>query len=144
MQTQQVVEESDNPQSDEVTEQENPITESAEELTTLTGTTSDTITLQIADLLFVETIGNYVKVCHLRDGKVRTDMLRATSKQMEEELSSFSKIVRCHRAFLVNLQQVEQIVSKSGNIQLIINHSHDNIPVSRSNVPAIKAAVMAK
>lgn len=144
MQTQQTVEESDNPQSDEATEQENPITESAEELTTLTGTTSDTITLQIADLLFVETIGNYVKVCHLRDGKVRTDMLRATSKQMEEELSSFSKIVRCHRAFLVNLQQVEQIVSKSGNIQLIINHSHDSIPVSRSNVPAIKAAVMAK
>ena len=124
--------------------QETLVAEPVEGLMTLTGTTSDTITLQIADLLFVETIGNYVKVCHLREGKVRTDMLRATSKQMEEELSIFPKIVRCHRAFLVNLQQVEQIVSKSGNIQLIINHSHDSIPVSRSNVPAIKAAVMAK
>lgn len=161
MQTQQntrpVVEESNNPQGEEAADhasaglsdqadslpnQESIDAESTGGLVTLTGTTSDTITLQIADLLFVETIGNYVKVCHLREGKVRTDMLRATSKQMEEELSSFSKIVRCHRAFLVNLQQVEQIVSKSGNIQLIINHSHDSIPVSRSNVPAIKAAVM--
>lgn len=151
MQTQLVVEESDYPQGEEAAEQagrqlqkESRVAEPAGGWVTLTGTTSDTITLQIADLLFVETIGNYVKVCHLREGKVRTDMLRATSKQMEEELSSFSKIVRCHRAFLVNLQQVEQIVSKSGNIQLVINHSHDSIPVSRSNVPAIKAAVMAK
>ena len=108
---------------------------------TLSGTTSEKIALNINDLLFIETVGNYVKVCHLRDGQVRTDMLRATSKQMEDDLQSYPMIVRCHRAFLVNLAQVEQIVSKSGSMQLIIKHSHDNIPVSRSNVSIIKAAI---
>ena len=39
-------------------------------------------------------------------------MLRATSKQMEEELHAYPMIVRSHRAFIVNLGQVEQIVSK--------------------------------
>lgn len=110
-------------------------------LVTLTGTTSENVTLIIADLLFVETIGNYVKVCYLRDGRVRTDMLRATSKQMEEDLRAYPMIVRCHRAFLVNLSQVEQIVAKSGSMQLIIKHSHDSIPVSRSNVSQIKDVI---
>ena len=108
---------------------------------TLTGITSEKITLSIDDLLFIETMGNYVKVCHMRDGRVSTDMLRATSKQMEDELRSFPMIVRCHRAFLVNLAQVEQIVAKSGSMQVIIKHSHDSIPVSRSNVTQIKNAI---
>ena len=111
------------------------------ETLTLSGTTSEKIALNISDLLFIETVGNYVKVCHLRDGQVRTDMLRATSKQMEDDLHHYPMIVRCHRAFLVNLAQVEQIVAKSGSMQLIIKHSHDNIPVSRSNVSQIKEVI---
>lgn len=111
------------------------------ETLTLSGTTSEKIALNISDLLFIETVGNYVKVCHLRDDQVRTDMLRATSKQMEDDLHNYPMIVRCHRAFLVNLAQVEQIVTKSGSMQLIIKHSHDNIPVSRSNVSQIKEVI---
>jgi hypothetical protein len=108
---------------------------------TLTGTTSDTIQLQIPDLLYIEAVGNYVKVFHLHDGQVQTDMLRATSKQIEEELQAYPMIVRCHRAFLVNLGQVDQIVSHSGSMQLIIKHSHESIPVSRSNMAQVKDAV---
>ena len=107
----------------------------------LTGTTSETVTLQIANLLYIEAVGNYVKVYHLQEGQVRSDMLRATSKQMEEELSGYPMVVRCHRAFLVNLQQVEQIVSKSGSMQLLIRHCHESIPVSRSNMAQVKQAI---
>ena len=108
---------------------------------TLTGTTNETVTLQVSDLLYIEAVGNYVKVYHLRDGAVRADMLRATSKQIEEELRDYPMIVRCHRAFLVNLGQVEQIVSHSGTTQLLINHCHESLPVSRSNMSQIKTAI---
>jgi len=119
---------------------------------TLTGTTNESVTLQISYLLYIEAVGNYVKVCHLcerprvGDGtsgirQVRTDMLRATMKQMEETLQDYPMIVRCHRAFIVNLDQVKQIVAKQGSMQLIIKHSHDSIPVSRSNVSLIKDAI---
>ena len=97
--------------------------------------------MNIDNLLFIETVGNYVKVCHLRDNQVRTDMLRATSKQMEDDLRDYPMIVRSHRAFLVNLAQVEQIVAKPGSMQLIVKHSHDSIPVSRSNVSQIKEVI---
>ena len=114
--------------------------ERVEELT-LTGTTNESVTLRISHLLFVEAVGNYVKVSHLRDDQVHTDMLRATMKQMEETLLGYPMIVRCHRAFLVNLGQVEQIVSHSGSTQLLIKHCHESLPVSRSNMSQVRAAI---
>ena len=107
----------------------------------LSGTTNESVSLDIANLLYIEAVGNYVKVCQLLDGNVKTDMLRATSKQMEENLQAYPLIVRCHRAFLVNLGQVEQIVSNSRTMQLVMKHSHDAIPVSRSNMSQIKEAI---
>ena len=114
--------------------------ERVEELT-LTGTTNESVTLQISHLLFMEAVGNYVKVSHLRDDQVHTDMLRATMKQMEETLQGYPMIVRCHRAFLVNLGQVEQIVSHSGSTLLLIKHCHESLPVSRSNMSQVRAAI---
>ena len=108
---------------------------------TLKGTTSESLTLEISNLLYIEAVGNYVKVCYLRDGEVRTDMLRATSKQMEEDLRAYPMMVRCHRAFIVNLGQVQQIVSRAGALQLLMKHNHDSLPVSRSNMAGIKAAI---
>jgi DNA-binding LytR/AlgR family response regulator len=112
-----------------------------EEAFTLTGTTNESVTLQISDLLYLEAVGNYVKVNHLNNGEVRTDLLRATMKQMEETLQDYPMIVRCHRAFLVNLGQVEQIVSHSGSTQLLIKHCHESLPVSRSNMAQVRAAI---
>ena len=105
---------------------------------TLTGSTNEKVMLSVSNLLYIEAVGNYVKVVHWLEDQVRSDMLRATSKQMEDTLQAYPMIVRSHRAFIVNLGQVEQIVSKSGSMQLVMKHSHDTIPVSRSNVVAIK------
>ena len=114
------------------------------EVITLTGTTNEAVTLIVAHLLYIEAVGNYMKVFYLRNGDVRFDMLRATSKQIEEKLHDYPMIVRCHRAFLVNLGQVEKIVSHSSSMQLLIKHCHDSIPVSRSNMSGIKEAIKGR
>ena len=82
-----------------------------------------------------------MKIYQLSEGQVCADMLRATSKQMEDDLRAYPMIVRCHRAFLVNLQQVEQIVSRAGTMQLIIKHCQESLPVSRSNMAQVKEAI---
>ena len=105
---------------------------------TLEGNTNEHVTLEISDLLYIEAVGNYVKVCQLQENDVHTNMLRATMKQMEDALEAYPMIVRCHRAFMVNLVQVEQISSNSRAMQLVMRHSHDAIPVSRSNVNKLK------
>ncbi len=109
---------------------------------TLTGTTSETVTLSVSSLLYIEAVGNYVKVYHLKDNEVRSDMLRSTLKQMEEALKDYASIVRCHRAFLVNIAQVEQVLSHAGSMQLQMKYAHDAIPVSRSNITQIKDAIL--
>ena len=131
----------DTPDATALSNQTSPPMERLVEALTLTGTTNESVTLQISHLLYIEAVGNYMKVCHLRNEQVRTDMLRATMKQMEETLQDYPMIVRCHRAFLVNLGQVEQIVSHSGSIQLLIKHCHESLPVSRSNMAQVKAAI---
>ena len=69
---------------------------------------------------------------------LRSNMLRATSKQMEETQHAYPMLERSHRAFMVNIGQVEHLVLKSGSMQLVMKHSHDTIPISRSKVAAIK------
>ena len=120
---------------------QNSVTSPIDSSLTLTGTTNESVTLQISHLLYIEAVGNYVKVSHLRDNQVHADMLRATMKQMEGTLQNYPMIVRCHRAFLVNLSQVEQIISHSGSTQLIVKHCHESLPVSRSNMSTIKEAL---
>ena len=105
---------------------------------TLEGTTNEHVTLDISNLLYIEAVGNYVKVCQLQGNEVHTNMLRATMKQMEDSLQAYPMIVRCHRAFMVNLGQVEQISSNSRAMQLVMRNNHDAIPVSRSNVNKLK------
>ena len=105
---------------------------------TLEGNTNEHVNLEISDLLYIEAVGNYVKVVLLHEGEVHTNMLRATMKQMEDQLQAYAIIVRCHRAFMVNLNQVEHISSNSRAMQLVMRHSHDAIPVSRSNYIKLK------
>ena len=107
----------------------------------LEGSTNEKVTLDISHILYIEAVGNYVKVCQLRDNEVHTDMLRSTMKQVEDNLQAYPMIVRCHRAFLVNLGQVEQISSNSRAMQLIMRHNQDAIPVSRSNIAQVKEAI---
>ena len=53
---------------------------------TLEGTTNEHVTLDISNLLYIESVGNYVKVCQLQGNEVHANMLRATMKQMEDSL----------------------------------------------------------
>ncbi len=104
----------------------------------LSGATSESVTLPVRDLLYVESVGNYVKICYLREGKVRSDMLRATSAQTQESLKAYPMVVRCHRTFLVNLVQVERFVPNDGNMQLVLRNCDVRIPVSRSHAAEVR------
>ncbi len=111
------------------------------ETITLTGSTSETVALSVSTLLYIEAVGNYVKVYQWRDEQLHSDMLRATTKQVEESLLPYPMIVRCHRAFLVNIGQIEHVISNAGSMQVVMKHSHDAIPVSRSNTQKVKTAI---
>ena len=130
---------------DETAAQEHPRASAmaAPTVITLTGSTSETVTLRVAHLLYIEAVGNYVKVHGWDGSQVHHEMLRATTRQIQQQLSPYPMVVRCHRAFLVNLAQVERIVTRAGAMQLVIRHCQDALPVSRSNMAQVKQAINA-
>lgn len=104
----------------------------------LSGSTSEAVRIKISDLLYIEAVGNYIKVYQMGQDCA---LIRSTLSQAEEVFKDYPMITRCHRAFLVNLIQVERIEVKPGGMTLKIKQVNDYIPVSRSHVTGIKSSL---
>lgn len=104
----------------------------------LIGNLHKTLDFSPQDFLFVEAEGNYVKFHYSASGKERVQMLRATMSQVEEAISDLPEVVRCHRAFMVNINKVEKISGNAQGLRLSIPQSAEEVPVSRAHVSKIK------
>lgn len=90
------------------------------------------------DIIYVESMANYADVCYIKDGNTRHTTLRITLKQMRETLEAFDWVVQCHRAFLVNINFVVNLSSRSTGCQLHVFGIDKDIPVSRANTETIR------
>lgn len=87
--------------------------------------------VKLAQLLYLEAQDNYVAVYHLEEERVRKTLLRTTLKKLETHLSALP-LIRCHRSYIVNLQQVEKARGNSRRLQLQLAGGRTLVPVSRS------------
>ncbi|WP_439882656.1 LytTR family DNA-binding domain-containing protein [Pontibacter sp. MBLB2868] len=87
-------------------------------------------------ILFLKSEGNYVKVVYRQDAKLRSVMLRATLKQVQEQLPD--SFVQVHRSYLVNLSHFVAHRTVGGKYELVSEISPERIPVSNSYRPQIQ------
>jgi len=88
-------------------------------------------------LLYLESADNYVSVWYLSKSGVSNYLVRNTLKEMEARFAQ-TRVVRCHRSFMVNLHQV-RIAKRTPNgivLDLGITKVPD-IPVSRTHAEQI-------
>lgn len=90
-------------------------------------------------LLYVESVGNYVEVHWLNLLFPQKTVLRNTLKNVEAALADQPQFFRCHRAFLVNLRAVSQTTGNARGYQLTISGSQREIPVARGYLDAFDA-----
>lgn len=83
-------------------------------------------------LLYIEAADNYAKVVSHTDGSICTTLLRATLKQIEQQLSEHPRVFRCHRTYIINLDAVVRISGNAQGYKLHLPHTDQLIPVSRS------------
>ena len=104
------------------------------------GTTRESLQVRASDFLYAESEGNYVRVTYRTDkgGKPAQRLLRITLKQAEEAASACPSVVRCHRAFLVNLDKVTGIAGNSQGCRLHLSGCDAELPVSRAYVRSLK------
>jgi len=85
-----------------------------------------------SQLLYVEADGNYVIFHTLKDKKREKQILRNSISDIASQLTEQKKIVRTHRAFLVNLAQVTTVSGNSAGYQLKLAETKELIPVART------------
>lgn len=101
----------------------------------LTQLKEDTFTVEEDIFLFAAASGNYVYIHEKGDKKT---IRRLTLNSLKDQLPS-PTLVRCHRSYLVNLQQVESVSGNAQGLSLTISGNETPIPVSRKYVPSVRA-----
>ena len=91
---------------------------------------SEILELSNKSLLFIVSADNYSKVCFLKSGKPEMMMIRASLKRLNEQMN-FPFIFRCHRSYIVNLENVEKVKGNSQGYRLHFAGTDEAVPVSR-------------
>jgi hypothetical protein len=112
-----------------------PATETKEDvfpgLTFIAENEKDKLNLHAAQLLFIESADNYSNIVYTENGATKKLLLRGSLKRIENQVSHPS-IKRCHRAYIVNLDNVEKIEGNAAGYRLYLTNCSEIIPVSRS------------
>ncbi|MDL2243468.1 LytTR family transcriptional regulator [Bacteroidales bacterium OttesenSCG-928-J19] len=105
---------------------------------TLCGQTKESITFLSDNFIYAEVIKNYVTICFIEKGQIICKPIRSTLAHIMESMQDYPQIIRCHRAFLVNTSQIEQMDKTSGGGQLVLKSTDTPIPVSRTYIKNVE------
>jgi hypothetical protein len=94
----------------------------------------DDFSFNPTDLLFAKADGNYIELTLFINNQVRTDLKRISLKKFEAQLATYPFLFRCHRAYLVNLQQIRKVSGNAQGYTLLLNATEERIPVSRTQL----------
>jgi len=100
------------------------------EITFIAENEKDRLTLPADSLLFIESADNYSEIVFLQNEKIRKTLLRGSLSRFEEQIHH-PNVVRCHRSYIVNLQQVERISGNAQGYRLQLKRYPLPIPVAR-------------
>lgn len=120
------------------TQQENNLDQKADVII-LTGTNKgEHLEIEAQDLLFIKAEGNYVNVHYIVENEQRQLLLRSTLKMILEQTSREKNIIQCHRAYIVNITNIEAAMGNAQGLKLTIKHCSETVPVSRSFVSQVR------
>lgn len=83
-------------------------------------------------LLYLESADNYVCIWYMNKGQLAKFMLRNSLKAMEEHLED-TNVLRCHRSYMVNFDQVKVLRREKDGIYLELDiEKVPDIPISKT------------
>jgi hypothetical protein len=91
------------------------------------------IEIDLKDLLFIKSVDNYVEIYRKERGLIKIILLRSSLKRIEEDLEAYPFLLRCHRTYLVNVNNISGVKGNSQGYKLTYEGVESFIPVSRSS-----------
>jgi len=86
---------------------------------------------RMGNILYIEAADNYVNIHYLNGEKEETFILFNSMKNIEKSFAGTS-LMRCHRGYMVNADNVRLMRKEALGLVLEINHCAKTIPVSKS------------
>ena len=117
---------------------DNPNENKHELITLLADNEKDSLEIELSDLLYIESNGNYIEVYFINENQLKNVLLRSTLKRTELQLEKHSSVLKCHRAFLVNASKIAEVKGNSQGHRLALKHTDTEIPVSRNFSKSLK------
>jgi len=90
-------------------------------------------TIDKSEFLYAEAMQNYVAIYYLKNEEILKKVFRITLKELEKAISS-DQILKCHRSYMVNLNNIDEVRGNAQGLRLHVRHSKAVIPVSRSYI----------
>lgn len=89
------------------------------------------VTLEPDKVYFISSADNYIKINFETEKGLVAKLLRGTLKRTEADLINHPQFYRCHKAYIVNLEQVEAVSGNARGLKLTLKNCPDDVPVSR-------------
>ena len=83
-------------------------------------------------LFYIEAASNYIKLFFEQKEKLAYSIVRMTMKKATETVAPYPVFFRCHRAYIVNLDKIEQVDGNAQGYKIKLQGTEDLIPVSRN------------
>lgn len=110
----------------------------------LHGDSRDSLVVNPLDIVYVESIANYLNIVYFNDTDLCNKRLRSSLRDVMEALEEFPFMVRTHRAFLVNIHFITEVSGNSAGMKASLFSCDKVIPVSRSNIGEFKTKISEK
>lgn len=104
----------------------------------------DRIEIPKKNILFIESQGNYCFIYYLDKDKLKKKILRASLKSLLDQIPENIGLMRSHRAYIINPDQIYQIKGNAQGYKLLFNGTTKEASVSRTYIRAFKALINKK
>jgi uncharacterized membrane protein len=95
------------------------------------------LSVDIDNLLYIESADNYVNIYYSNKGKFSRFMLRSTLKSIEDTFSDCD-LVRCHRSYVVNFKKVKVLRKEKTGLFIDLDFANSpEIPVSKTYAESV-------
>jgi len=98
----------------------------------------DDLSVEVDKLLYIRSAGNYIEVYWQGKDTTRFQMVRCTLKNAEEAFSEYPFIFKCHRTYIVNINQVRKVEGSSQGYTLYVGNEMHKVMVSRNYIIPFK------
>ena len=111
---------------------------SANETYKVTTLSSQQLSLNLKDTLYISSDDNYVDVHYISEGERKKIVLRSSLKNIEQQVTNpLSPIHRCHRRYLINISHFVVKDPRSRAMLVGLKNYPDEIPVSKQYARSI-------